>query len=77
MHGTMLWFNAAKDRGALRTEDGERVDVPGRAIAPGEKRARRCAVKAVAFESSGGVVRGIAFLPEVSPRRARMRRRRP
>ncbi len=76
MRGTMLWFNADKDLGALRTDDGERVDVPGRAFAPGEKPVERCAGKTVAFEARGGVVSGIAFVPEVSPRRARLRHRR-
>lgn len=74
--GTMLWFNATKDRGVLEAESGERLDVPGQAFAPGEKPVERCAGKAVAFQSSGGVVTGVAFLPEVSPRRARMRHHR-
>jgi hypothetical protein len=76
MHGTMLWFNAAKDCGALRTDDGERVDVPGSAFALGEKPVERCAGRAVAFDWHGGVVSGVAFLAEVSPRRARLRHRR-
>ena len=75
LRGTMLWFNAEKDRGVLETENGERIDVPGHAFAPGEKPVGRCAGKTVAFRASGGVAGGVAFVPEVSPRRARMRRR--
>jgi hypothetical protein len=76
MRGTMLWFNAAKDLGALRTDDGERVEVPGTAFAPGEKPVERCAGKAIEFETLDGAISGIAFVPERSPRRARMRHRR-
>ena len=76
MRGTMLWFNAAKDRGELRTGDGERIDVPGTAFLPGEKPAGRCAGKAIEFEPIEGAVRRVAFVPEVSPRRARLRHHR-
>jgi hypothetical protein len=72
--GTMLWFNEVKDLGALRTDDGERLDVPGTAFAPGEKPVGGCAGKAIEFDARGGVISGLAFLPELSPRRARMRR---
>jgi hypothetical protein len=75
MRGIMLWFNAAKDLGALETEDGERVDVPGTAFSAGEKPVERCAGKAVEFESVGGTVSDVAFVPELSPRRARRRHR--
>ena len=43
VRGTMLWFNAAKDLGALRTDDGKRMDVLGTAFLRGEKPAGRCA----------------------------------
>ena len=72
----MLWFNAAKDLGALRTDDGERIDVPGTAFLPGEKPVGRCAGKMVEFESLEGAVSRVAFVPEPNPRRARLRRRR-
>jgi hypothetical protein len=72
----MLWFNAAKDRGELRTDDGERIEVPGTAFLPDEKPVGRCAGKAIEFEALEGAVRRIAFLPELSPRRARLRHRR-
>ena len=74
--GTMLWFNEVKDLGALRTDDGERIDVPGDAFLPGEKPVGRCAGKIVEFESLDGAVSRVAFVPESSPRRARMRHRR-
>ncbi len=73
--GTMLWFNEAKDLGALRTDDGDRIEVPGTAFTPGEKPIGPCAGKAIEFEPLAGGVRAIAFVPEVSPRRARRRRR--
>ena len=72
----MLWFNAAKDLGALRTDDGERMEVAGTAFSPGEKPVERCAGKAIEFEAIDGAVSGIAFVSEPSPRRARMRHRR-
>ena len=76
MRGTMLWFNVAKDLGALETDDGERIDVPGTAFVVGEKPVGRCAGKAVEFESLDGTVSSVAFVPEVSARRARLRHRR-
>jgi len=71
----MLWFNATKDLGALRTDGGERIDVLGTAFGAGQKPTGRCAGKAVEFDSVSGAVTGLTFLPEVSPRRARMRHR--
>jgi hypothetical protein len=72
----MLWFNETKDLGALRTDDGERIDVPGEAFLPGEKPVGRCAGKAVEFEAVEGAVTRLAFVVEPSPRRARLRHRR-
>jgi hypothetical protein len=71
----MLWFNAAKDLGALRTDVGERLEVPGTAFLPGEKPVGRCAGKAIEFEAVEGAVTGLAFVPERSQRRARRRHR--
>jgi hypothetical protein len=76
VRGTMLWFNEAKDLGALRTEDGTRIEVPGTAFAAGEKPVGRCAGKGIEFESLEGIPSGISFPPEASSRRARLRRRR-
>jgi hypothetical protein len=74
MRGTMLWFNEAKDLGALRTDGGERIEVPGSAFSPDEKPVGRCAGKPIEFDSRDGVIAAIAFVPESSGRRARMRR---
>ena len=71
----MLWFNAADDVGALRTDDGERLDVPGTAFSHGERPVGRCAGKAIELESVADVVTKVIFVSEVSPRRARMRHR--
>jgi hypothetical protein len=75
MRGTMLWFNEAKDLGALRTDDGVRIELPGTAFLPGEKPVGRCAGRVVEFESLEGDLNAVAFVPELSPRRARLRRR--
>jgi hypothetical protein len=74
--GTMLWFNVTKDLGALRTEGGERLDVPGAAFSAGEKPIGRCVGRLVEFDVLEGVVDGVAFVPEPNPRRARLRHRR-
>jgi hypothetical protein len=73
VRGTMLWFNAAKDLGALRTDDGERMDVLGTAFLPGEKPVGRCAGELVEFETLHGPVGHVAFVPEPNPSRARLR----
>lgn len=70
----MLWFNEAKDLGALRTDDGMRIEMPGEAFLPGEKPVGRCAGMEVEFESAAGAVSGLAFVPVPNPRRARLRR---
>ena len=75
MRGTMLWFNAEKDLGALRTDDGDRIEVPGSAFAAGQKPTERCAGKPIEFRAVDGEISEIAFLEELNPRRARMRRR--
>ena len=35
MNGTMLWFNAAKGHGFIRTEDGERLLIEADGLAQG------------------------------------------
>jgi hypothetical protein len=72
----MLWFNGAKDVGAMRLDGGEKVDVPGVAFAAGEKPVGRCAGKAVEFTRLDGTPTEIAFVAEVDARRARLRSRR-
>jgi hypothetical protein len=73
--GTMLWFNAVKDLGALEMARGERVGVLGTAFLPGEKPVGRCSGKTVEFETVEGAVTRVAFVPEPNPRRARLRHR--
>jgi hypothetical protein len=76
MRGTMLWFNDAKDLGALLTDQGNRMDISGAAFMPGERPLGRCAGRTVEFECVEADVTRLAFLPEDNPRRARMRRSR-
>lgn len=73
LRGTMLWFNPAKDLGALRTADGECIDVPGTAFLPSEKPVGRCAGKLVEFETDHGPVARLTFVPEPNSSRARLR----
>jgi len=79
MRGKMLWFNVDKDLGALRTDDDERLEVPGSAFAAGLRPEGRCVGKVVEFRATlgtGGIAaEEIVFVPEVAPRRARRRRR--
>jgi hypothetical protein len=79
MRGQMLWFNAKKDHGFIRTDEGERLAVAGDGFAPGERPEGRCAEKLVTFEieTSSGTrqARGVTFVPDVPVRRARMRGR--
>ena len=81
MQGQMLWFNAAKDHGFIRTDEGERLAVAGDGFAPGERSEAegRCADKTVTFEietSSGARrARGVAFVHDAPARRARRRSR--
>ena len=74
--GTMLWFNEAKDMGALRTDEGERMEVLGKGFLPGEKPVGRCAGMPVEFEALDGTVADVAFVEDLNPRRARSRGRR-
>ena len=76
VRGRMLWFNEDKDVGALRTDEGERLEVPGTVFGRGEKPIGRCAGRTIEFEWEGGAVTRLAFVPESSQRRARLRRRR-
>jgi hypothetical protein len=75
MRGTMLWFNVAKDLGALRTETGERIDVPGSAFSAGEKPQGRCAGMAVQFDCVDDAVTTVAFVSSPLGGRARLRHR--
>ena len=72
----MLWFNEKKDVGALRTDDGDRIDLCGTAFLAGEKPLGRCAGRMVEFERAEAGVSRLAFVSESNPRRARLRRSR-
>lgn len=76
----MLWFNADKGFGFIRTEEEERLLVERGGFLPGEEPAGRCAGLEVTFERSAddGDPRavGVAFATRVDPRRARLRRSR-
>jgi cold shock CspA family protein len=78
MRGQMLWFNAKKDHGFIKTDEGERLAVAGDGFAPGERLEAegRCAQKPVTFEvetSSGSRrARGVVFVRDIPARRARM-----
>ena len=72
----MLWFNEVKDLGALLTDDGVRIEVPGEAFSAGEKPQGRCAGLEIEFQVLTDQISGIAFVPAAPQRRARMRHRR-
>lgn len=82
VNGTMVWFNAAKRHGFLRTEEGERLRVDASGFAPGQLLADRCCGTRVRFERVDGEqdeaarAVGVTLLPLMAERRARMRRRR-
>ena len=77
MHGTMLWFNVDKGYGFIHTEDGERLYVARSGFLPEHVPAPRCKGRPVSFERTvaEGDTRavGVAFLPEIDQRRARLR----
>ena len=83
MHGTMMWFNEAKDSGMVLSDDGERFTVRGCDFTDGKRPQGRCAALAVFFEANGkgqGTARGVVLVPEAARGRARphhsgMRRR--
>jgi hypothetical protein len=74
VRGTMLWFNEEKNVGALRTHEGDRMDVNGDSFLAGEKPLGRCAGRAVEFERAEAGVSRLAFVPDSNPPRARLRR---
>jgi cold shock CspA family protein len=79
MRGTMLWFNEAEDFGFISSEDGARVLVRGGSFVDGDRPKGRCAGRAVTFrlnaDEHGPVADQVAAVPEVAPRRARLRHR--
>ena len=77
MHGTMLWFDEAKDYGFISTEDAERLFVHGTGFAEGIRPKGRCAGRAVGFvvtvDEGTRKAAEVVFAPDVAPRRARRR----
>ena len=77
MNGKMLWFNAEKGFGFIRTEDEERLYVAQDGFEPGQVPAGRCAGRDVVFErvvdAGGAQAVNVAFPPETEIRRARRR----
>ena len=77
MRGTMIWFNAEKGHGFIRTEDDERLIVHEDGFADGEIPIGRCAGTDVSFEREliGDEPRAVnvAPVPMVNARRARRR----
>lgn len=77
MRGKMLWFNDAKDIGAICAEDGEHLTVHGGHFALGAKPTGRCGGTVVDYrlvedEMERRAV-DVALVPEVAARRARQR----
>jgi cold shock CspA family protein len=77
VRGEMLWFNQDKDLGVITSETGERLDVAGSDFAVGERPKPRCAGAAVTFrvavQGEDSRATDVSFVPDVAPRRARMR----
>jgi len=72
----MLWFNAEKGFGFIRTEDDERLYVELSGFAPADSPPGRCAGRTVTFERQAGdrepCAVNVAFAPAANPRRARL-----
>lgn len=77
MRGKMLWFNADKGFGFIRTEHDERLYVAHTGFQPGQVPEGRCAGLEVTFEREAreGDTRAVnvAFPPAIDARRARLR----
>jgi 'Cold-shock' DNA-binding domain len=78
LKGRMLWFNAEKGHGFIRTEDGERLRLEADGLSPGQALGDRCAGTPVTFdrvESAGDPYAvGVSVVEMTEPRRARRRR---
>jgi cold shock CspA family protein len=73
----MLWFNADKGFGFIRTEQDERLYVARTGFLPGRVPVERCAGREVTFERVEGDTQpcavGVDFPPPVVQGRARRR----
>ena len=77
MQGTMLWFNADKGYGFIRTEEDERLYVARGGFAEGNHPGPRCKGRQVAFEreEDGGDPHAVnvSFVVAEERHRARLR----
>jgi cold shock CspA family protein len=81
VEGTMLWFNAAKRHGFIRTDEGERLRVDHDGLAAGQSLGDRCRGARVRFDRSADGVEetravNVSVMPLFAARRARLRGRR-
>jgi hypothetical protein len=77
----MLWFNAEKRHGFIRTDEGERLRVDDDGLAVGQVLGDRCRGARVSFERFGVELDdaravNVAMIPVFAERRARSRGRR-
>jgi cold shock CspA family protein len=77
----MIWFNATKLHGFIRTDEGERLRVDHDGFAPGELLEDRCGGTRVRFERAAAGIEearavNVAVVPLAEARRARFRGRR-
>jgi cold shock CspA family protein len=80
MNGTMIWFNPEKHHGFIRTDEGERLRVDEKDLAPGQVLADRCRGTRVSFdrvdESDDARAANVTVVLVEAARRARLRGRR-
>jgi cold shock CspA family protein len=83
MRGKMVWFNAVKGFGFIRTEEDERLYVHSSGFEPGQVPVGRCAEQQVSFEreiadvEGGYQAVGVSIIEAAaSGGRARLRRQR-
>jgi cold shock CspA family protein len=81
MRGRMIWFNAEKGYGFIRTEDDERLYIHESGFAPGHVPTGRCAGTEMSFDREPADVEGghqavdAMVVQDVVQRRARSHRR--
>jgi cold shock CspA family protein len=77
MRGTMIWFNADKGHGFIRTEQDERLYVSNSGFESGYGPEVRCKGLEVHFdrqdEEGDARAVNVALISQVEPRRARVR----
>jgi hypothetical protein len=72
MTGTMFYFNEEKDVGAIKSDEGERLEVHRSGFVPGHAPVGRCSGLPVVFSlSEDGLAVDVAMVEEANPRRAR------